>query len=51
MLAHSGFGEGELAHHLLKGEESVQRLLAVSVPYIVRLVLLDFMLLFIIKKD
>ncbi|XP_021941760.1 armadillo repeat-containing protein 5 [Zootermopsis nevadensis] len=36
MLAHSGFGEGELAHHLLKGEVLVQRLLAVSVPHIVR---------------
>jgi hypothetical protein len=37
-LSHSGFGEGELAYNLLKGEESVQRLLAVSIPYIVRLV-------------
>lgn len=37
-FAHSGFGEGELAHHLLKGEKSVQRLLAVCIPYIVRLV-------------
>jgi hypothetical protein len=37
-FAHSGFGEGELAHHLLKGEQCVQRLLAVCVPYIVRLV-------------
>lgn len=51
MLAHSGFGEGELAHHLLKGEVLVQRLLAVSVPHIVRLVLLDFMLRFIINKN
>ena len=38
MSSHTGFGEGELAHNLLKGEESVQRLLAVSIPYIVRLV-------------
>jgi hypothetical protein len=37
-FAHSGFGEGELVHHLLKGEKSVQRLLAVCIPYIVRLV-------------
>ena len=36
MFSHSGFGEGELAHNLLKGEESVQRLLAVSIPYVVR---------------
>ena len=38
VFSHSGFGEGELAHNLLKGEESVQRLLAVSIPYVVRLV-------------
>jgi hypothetical protein len=38
IFSHSGFGEGELAHHLLKGEVSVQRLLAVSIPYVVRLV-------------
>ncbi|XP_069694987.1 armadillo repeat-containing protein 5 [Periplaneta americana] len=37
MYAHSGFGEGELAHHLLKGEESVKKLLSVSIPYIVRI--------------
>lgn len=37
IFSHSGFGEGELAHHLLKGEVSVQRLLAVSIPYVVRI--------------
>ncbi|PSN52457.1 hypothetical protein C0J52_14981 [Blattella germanica] len=36
-LAHSGFGEGELAYQLLKAEDSVQRLLVVSIPFIVRI--------------
>lgn len=36
MLAESGFGEGEILHHLMCASRSVQAFIIVSVPYIVR---------------
>lgn len=35
-MAESSFGIGELAHYLLRGDSESQRLLAVTIPFIVR---------------
>ncbi|XP_067005587.2 armadillo repeat-containing protein 5 [Anabrus simplex] len=36
LVSSSGYGEGELSHHMLKSDMAVRRMLAVTIPYIVK---------------
>lgn len=38
VIAESGFGEGEIVHHLMRATRPVQAFLVVSIPYIIRYV-------------